>query len=170
MLLLLQGISKISGFSRCKCKDHITIGIFSCSGQVSNNGTLLRSHARKVPGWRCALGSPFCIPDLDDELYLHCYVRDAERLHSTLSSNVGYPVLPRPDAGPRGCTGPSHHKLIPHKLLVSVPWAVRASDIALHVAEGEELQVVVAPNGSLASTVSGGSRGPRSIPVATVIK
>ncbi|CAE7720875.1 Eef1akmt4 [Symbiodinium sp. CCMP2592] len=126
------------------CRALAAGGRFLC---VSNNGTLLRSHARKVPGWRCALGSPFCIPDLDDELYLHCYVRDAERLHSTLSSNTGYAVLQQPDSGPRGCTGPSHHKLIPHKLLVSVPWADRASDIALHVAEGEELQVVVAPNG-----------------------
>ncbi|CAE7858214.1 unnamed protein product [Symbiodinium microadriaticum] len=120
-------------------------GRFLC---VSNNGTLLRSHARKVPGWRCALGSPFCIPDLDDELYLHCYVRDAEsRLHSTLTSNLGYPVLPAPDSGPRGCAGPSQHKPTLHKLVVSVPWACRASDIALHVADGEELQVVVAPNG-----------------------
>ena len=105
-------------------KTTMTIQGLSCCSQVSNNGTLLRSHARKVPGWRCALGSPFCIPDLDDELYLHCYVRDAEsRLHSTLTSNLGYPVLPAPDSGPRGCTGPSQHKPTLHKLLVSVPWA-----------------------------------------------
>jgi len=48
-------------------------GQFIC---VSNNASLLRSHARKVPGWSQAPGCPFPLPHVDDEVWIHCYTRD----------------------------------------------------------------------------------------------
>ena len=124
---------------------------------------LVRSHARKVSGWKSAFGSPFCIPDLDDELYLHCYIRDAPDicLHDAPKGDL---ILAKErmegqsksgqDSGPSK-TYVAHEQLVPsklHKLTLSVPWALHASDIALHVAdEGadcDEQHVVVAPDGN----------------------
>ncbi|CAE7270848.1 eef1aknmt [Symbiodinium natans] len=135
-------------------------GRFLC---VSNNEMLVRSHARKVSGWKSAFGSPFCIPDLDDELYLHCYIRDAPDicLHDAPKGDL---ILAKErmegqsksgqDSGPSK-TYVAHEQLVPsklHKLTLSVPWALHASDIALHVAdEGadcDEQHVVVAPDGA----------------------
>ena len=124
---------------------------------------LLRCHARKLCGWKCALGSPFRIPDLDDELYLHCYIKDSQNvgIHSGIPRNSeGYHRFSRDSKKEDFRRGHPERPLHredhidfegPHKLTVSVPWSLQASDIALHMAvDGEKTDVVVVRDGSSA--------------------
>mmetsp|Transcript_56014 Transcript_56014/g.103642 ORF Transcript_56014/g.103642 Transcript_56014/m.103642 type:complete len:238 (+) Transcript_56014:49-762(+) len=47
-------------------------GRFLC---LSNNESLLRSHARKIENWAKFLRAPALVQTEDDEVYLHCYRR-----------------------------------------------------------------------------------------------
>lgn len=93
-------------------------GLFLC---VSNNEALVRSRARKLPGWRQAAGTPVPIPDLDDEIFLHCYVCLGESASLEESCR---PHLPASE------------------IEISVPWAERSSDLALYLSEAEDRMII----------------------------
>lgn len=108
-------------------------GRFLC---VSNNETLLRHHARKLPGWSAAPGTPFYVGGVDDEVVVHCYTRSsagARRATPRASAPPAAPpardaAAPMPVAAavaaPRAEEGGSC-------IEVDVPWATSAADIAL---------------------------------------
>ncbi|CAE8743215.1 unnamed protein product [Polarella glacialis] len=91
-------------------------GRFFC---VSNNETLVRSHARRLTGWTKAAGTPFCIPGIDDEIFLHCYLRTST-------------------AAPVAREAPAVRASIPDWLDVRVPWAQSARDVELFFGQSDD--------------------------------
>eukprot|EP00434_Breviolum_minutum_P022624 symbB.v1.2.019965.t1/scaffold1632.1/size108648/5 len=104
------------------CRLLVASGLFLC---VSNNETLVRSRARKMPGWYQALGTPARIPDVDDEIFLHCYVRIKE------------------DASPEDL------RQMFHEIVIFIAWARKASDIELHFSESEDRVIITPAGGSI---------------------
>eukprot|EP00929_Paragymnodinium_shiwhaense_P105496 TRINITY_DN70560_c0_g1_i1.p1 TRINITY_DN70560_c0_g1~~TRINITY_DN70560_c0_g1_i1.p1 ORF type:complete len:385 (-),score=53.71 TRINITY_DN70560_c0_g1_i1:461-1546(-) len=103
---------------------------------LSNNNSLVRSHARKLTTWKALAGSPLPVVAGDDELWAHCYQRcgahSGRQTGRLVKEAAMQSTRMKKPAGPVCWT-----------VRLAVPWASCAEDVELLSETGGSSFVVV---------------------------